>query len=290
VRAVARLGELGGAPARTVKDLGIDFTGGKKVGAEYGPVRAGRVKAFRANIARSIKIKTKEQNKYKLFSTSSLPTLTYGHEVTGWTPVTLRRIRISAAKSLGIWCQGCSLEVLWAIHPLRDPLVFGAAGFIRYCTEWWNRTSPQLVQPHTLDAKCLVSAFNSSQRDVLSEGHRWKDCRGPISVMCKWLSFIGWTASSPVLFQTEEGLDVSIIDGSPVLAGKMFVTSLRKRLLRDEQQRHADRHATQLLLPWAAPAASLVRSKKLTKIMKGLVSRICGGRDLYWGQVARVGL
>ena len=67
---------------------------------------------FKGKLFRAKKLKTKEQCKYKLFTTGTMPSLTYGHEITGWTPASLRSVRIKAAKALGLWKPGCSLDLV----------------------------------------------------------------------------------------------------------------------------------------------------------------------------------
>ena len=161
-------------------------------------MRKTRLGAFSAKIAKAKTIRGDKASKYKLFSTGAMPTLTYGHQVAGWTPVILRTVRVKAAKALGIWSAGCDLDLIWQLRPKEDPLSLVAGGFSLYCVEWWNRSSTHLVQPATLSAQVLASAARTAWQAVTDATFTWKHCRGPIFNMCLWLRLLGWTMVSPV--------------------------------------------------------------------------------------------
>ena len=94
--------------------------------------------------------------------------------------------------------------------------------------------------------------------------------------MCLWLRFLGWTIVSPVQFTDERGSAINITIGSPELAKSMFLDSLRKKTLQLQQQRHAERNGTALLIPWAQPFRTIIRSKTIIKLEQSWVVRVWG--------------
>ena len=124
-------------------------------------MRKTRLGAFRAKIAKAKTIRGDKASKYKLFSTGAMPTLTYGHQVAGWTPVILRTVRVKAAKALGIWSASCDLDLIWQLRPKEDPLSV-VAGVFPF-TAWSGGTAPR---PALCSQPCFLHRF-LLQRPVL---------------------------------------------------------------------------------------------------------------------------
>jgi hypothetical protein len=132
--------------------------------------------------------------KNKLYTAGASPALTFGYEIVGFTPKTLKRFRIQMAKAIGIWTPRAPLELNWAAPGKhKDPLEFATWTFRRYCVEWWVTTDASQVAPAALTPPQLVEAFDAARERVDSEGFCWKKCAGPISNALLWLAESGLT-------------------------------------------------------------------------------------------------
>ena len=287
--AVRRMSSLTGKPVKDVRNLGVDFTySGKYRSVGATRVRRVRLKASAVKWRKARRLHESGGKRSKVFIGGCLPMETYGLEVVGLTPAELQRMRARTAGAIGIGKPGWTTHQAWACRPKLDPVKHCAAGLLQYCKEWWKATDgSSILRQEALSPAELRDAFNSAWQSTNPLLPWAKQMAGPLSIMCLWLKFAGWSWISPTHFTTSKGDGIMVLYGAPRLVRDFFAGELATKYLEISVAKTYVNHglfgenADMIAQPglWLEPIQKLQRSSKFSAHEKYFAAAICCG----WG-------
>ena len=207
----AKMGQLGGSPVSSAKNLGIDFAAGRARVA-HGRMSARAKRLVQANLRRS-KLwrlaKTVGWRAKLIFTSGVMPATIYGAEVNGLSESELVSLQRVAASAMRPTAGGRSLsttlllngDVTWKAT---------AAPIVRWAKEVWNASITSQPRGFTLPE---LNRLWSQARPL--QIRFWRSCRGPVAACFLSLKRLGWQWTGPFTILTDLCDELVLTDRAP---------------------------------------------------------------------------
>ena len=171
-----------------MRDLGIDCTAGRL--RRIQTMRARRKKAGRKTVKMtSLKIPNRAI-RLKLYKSSILAGINWGHEAMGLAPQVRRRIRATMARQMGCHRTG-SIDIVFSMHPRhRDPDFGAFADQVRLYRRFYGNWPEAL-------AKDLAKAWHVQKAKLTEVKYPWQHAKGPVGALQCYLLERGWNIDKP---------------------------------------------------------------------------------------------
>ena len=229
------LGALGGECQPSVVNLGVDFAAGVARGRCKGTKLAARwlKTGQRAPRIRALRLQSAKAARAVVVA-GVRPSLLYGVEVRGASPLEMQRLQRLAVRELAP-CGGGKARTLQLVLE-GDPMWYAAvAPILQWCKEAWRAFHDRAGGWGNFDPVQLSKAWAAV---CPCESASWRNAKGPLALA--WLSAqrIGWRWPSPWEFVDDLGRKWCITQHSP---------AMMRRALRSAWQRHLERKAARIL-------------------------------------------
>ena len=133
------------------------------------------------------------------------PAAVYGCSVNGFNDRELLKLRRALLHAHSPSGTGISLRLRLAL--LQDPAWEAAvAPALQWSRQVWKASTPELECPAELTINEMLDMWRRIK--PAEEDGNWAQSRGPLRRAVLSLQRIGWQASTPFMWTTDEGLDV----------------------------------------------------------------------------------
>jgi len=183
------------ALAQTVRNLGLDYGGGKPNGSK---VRRGMLSKVRKRMRRLRILRKARANTRGIVQAGIKPAMLWGSGVTGVNNTCLRAMRQMARAGVILNTKGRSLTLdLMLLGDKFDPVYWATEAPVK----WWLC---ELRRSTKLKGQ-MLRAFGGAIRDVGTAKNPWSLVRGPAGAVVASLRRVGWKCKTAHLWVTHKG-------------------------------------------------------------------------------------
>ena len=214
------LGDLGGPPLGSVRSLGIDFWSSAPVKHRM-KVRSKRKKDLAKRTPRLLALRSVSPNvSGKVFVCGVLPSILFDAPVYGLFGESLKEVRRTTAKMLGIAGKKPSLDLCFSFVPEKDPEIMTASRLVhQYTKEVWNASQPLALRDQAGIPLGILASGASAFLKNNPNGPNKVD--GPISALDLALRNCGWAFKSPFVWLNRAKAEVHLPTFCPTRIVKM---------------------------------------------------------------------
>ena len=222
---------LGKSLARTTRNLGVDFAGGRSQRCQ---VRKSRLKKLRARLPMFRRLRAAGARTKTLARTGINPAALYGVGVTGIGNTYLKEARVVCRSAFQLSVAGRSLLLdLELAGRGTDPAYRAHLEPVLYfCRALWDTWVPRAH---------LIRAFSSASRRVGQLAHPWAGVKGPASAVAATIFRVGWRVDEnmPTRWTTHVGV-VDVLETPPRAVAVLMQQAVERWLWAEERAKHPE--------------------------------------------------
>jgi len=182
----------------TGKDVGLDYTAGKKKATVTSKGRAAAAKK-KVSFAKALGIRMRVRK--KLYFAGARPQSDYHSMAMGMDPVERQKSRALAHQAV---CAGnaagrsATIDIAVCLGKRKEPFLLTTVALVREWLKWWRRSPDQ----HIRATRVWMAIKKTMVGEKLAK-KRWSLARGPIGALIATLLEIGWVPCGPTRWKDQ---------------------------------------------------------------------------------------